>query len=78
LIILQSLHTKIAFDGGFLVIIILHGPEGTGLQTFFAPNAQVFIYQNEAHFIRRDSFYRASLLAWCLGTMVAIDWKIIR
>jgi hypothetical protein len=43
LLVIQSLDTEIALDCSFLVIIILHGPEGTGLQTLFTTDADFFI-----------------------------------
>jgi len=51
LTVIQAINTQIALDRGFPVIIILHGPEGTGCQTFLTPDAQIFIYQNQAHVI---------------------------
>ena len=43
LLVIQSLDTEVALDCSFLVIIILHGPEGTGLQTLFTTDADFFI-----------------------------------
>ena len=51
LIVFQSIKAEIALYRCFLDIIILHGAEGTGFQTLFAPDAQVFIYQNQAYFV---------------------------
>ena len=76
--VLQSINAEIAFDGGFLVIVILHGSEGTGFQTLLAADAQFFIDENQPHFISGNRIHRASLLARCLGTMVTIDREKIR
>jgi hypothetical protein len=44
LFVLQTFNTQIAFDGGLLIIIKLHGPEGTGFQALFTADAEFFIY----------------------------------
>jgi len=43
LLVIQSLDTEIALDRSILVIIILHGPKRTGLQTLFTTDADFFI-----------------------------------
>jgi hypothetical protein len=47
----QTLYTEITFDGGFLLIIVLHGPEGTDFQTLFTTDAELFFDENQALFI---------------------------
>ena len=51
LIVFQAIKTEVAFDGGFPIIIVLHGSERTGFQALFAADAQFFIDENQAHFI---------------------------
>ena len=46
MIVFQTLDTEIAFDGGFLIVIILHGPKRTGLQTLFTTDTKIFIDEN--------------------------------
>ena len=47
----KTIDAQIAFDGGFPIIVILHGPERTGLQALFAADAQFFIDENHTHVI---------------------------
>jgi len=51
LIAIQTISTEIALDRSFLIVIILHGPEGTGFQALFTANADIFIDEYQPLFI---------------------------
>jgi hypothetical protein len=75
-IVLDSFMAEIALHCNFLVIIKLHGPKGTGLDTCLTADTLVLLYVDNASLIPEDGLYRACILTRGSGTMVAVDGDI--
>jgi hypothetical protein len=77
-IVQQSFNTQVAFDGNFQFIFELHGPEGTGLDTLPASDAEIIVNQNNALLISRNRFHGTGFLTGRFCTMVTVYGDEIR
>jgi hypothetical protein len=77
-IVRQPFQAQIALHGDFPLVVELHGPEGTGLQTGLTADTEIIIDQNNTLGVSGDGLFRAGLPARGFGTVMAVLGNILR